>query len=315
MTALKLIDLADCRKVGVGVKRPEDVVVARDGTVWISDQQSACARVRADGGLARIGHAGGAPNGINMDLEGRLLIANFGGPEDGCGPLQRLDPHTGEVTTLCREINGRTLFGANYPLLDSKGRIWCSHSTWGPVDAAFNGQHDGFIFRYDPDGRVTVMAEGIEFANGIAFDAEEKNLFVCQTSACNVVRLPVLADGSLGAAQRYGPQLGLTHHEVQDRRPLTPELRNALGATDGCGIDQEGNLWVTLVMANKIVAITPQGDVITVLSDPSGRLMRSPTNVSWGGPEMRDLYIGSVVSDYVVHALSPVPGMPLVHQR
>lgn len=52
-----------------------------------------------------------------------------------------------------------------------------------------------------------------------------------------------------------------------------------------------------------------------VLSDPEGRIMRSPTNVSWGGPDMRDLYIGSVVSNYVVHVRSPIPGMPLAHQR
>ena len=43
--ALATIDIGQCRKVGLGVKRPEDVVVARDGTVWMSDQRSACARV------------------------------------------------------------------------------------------------------------------------------------------------------------------------------------------------------------------------------------------------------------------------------
>ena len=72
---------------------------------------------------------------------------------------------------------------------------------------------------------------------------------------------------------------------------------------------------MTLVMANKIIAITPAGETVTVLSDPEGKLMRSPTNVSWGGADMCDLYIGSIASDYVVHARSPVPGMPLVHQR
>ncbi len=315
MSLLKTLRLTDCRKVGVGVKLPEDVAVARDGTVWISDQASACARVRPDGGIDRVGRAGGAPNGINLDLEGRVLIANFGGPEDGVGPLQRLDPRTGEVTTLCAALNGRALFGANYPLVDSRGRVWCSHSTFGPVSAAFDGLDDGSIFRYDGDGQATVLAEGLKFANGIAFDAAEKNLFVCQTSACDVVRLPILADGSLGAPERYGPQLGLSHHEVQDRRPLTPALRSELGATDGCGFDQDGNLWVTLVMSNKVVAITPAGTVVTMLSDPDGVLMRSPTNVSWGGPDMRDLYIGSVVSDYVVHVRSPVPGLPLAAQR
>jgi len=315
VTSLKPLSLTECRKVGVGVKRPEDVVVARDGTVWISDQASACARVRADGTIERVGRAGGAPNGINLDLDGRVVIANFGGPEDGAGPLQRLDPRSGEVEVLCAEIGGRNLFGANYPLVDSKGRIWCSHSTFGRVDAAFDGQHDGLVFRYDPDGTVTVVAEGIRFANGIAFDADEKHLYVCETSACDVVRLPVLADGRLGAATRYGPQLGFTHKEVQDRRPLTLELRSQLGATDGCGFDQDGNLWVTLVLANRIVAITPDGTVVTMLSDPEGKIMQRPTNVSWGGHDLRDLYIGSVVSDYVVHVRSPVPGMPLVHQR
>lgn len=315
MTTLKQLDLGDCQKVGMGVRRPEDVVVARDGTVWISDQASACARLRADGGIERVGRAGGAPNGINLDREGRVIIANFGGPEDGRGPLQRLDPATGQVDVLVDAIGGRPLFGANYPLVDSKGRIWCSHSTFGPVDAAFDGQNDGAIFRYDPDGTVTVLAEGIKFANGIALDADERNLYVCETSACDVVRLPVLADGTLGAPTRYGPQLGFTHKEVQDRRPLTLGLRSQLGATDGCGFDQEGNLWVTLVLANKVVAITPAGDVVTMLSDPEGRIMQRPTNVTWGGPDLRDLYIGSVVSDYVVKLRSPIPGMPLVHQR
>jgi gluconolactonase len=72
---------------------------------------------------------------------------------------------------------------------------------------------------------------------------------------------------------------------------------------------------VTLVMANRVIAITPKGDVVTMLSDPDGRTMRHPTNVTWGGADLRDLYIGSITTDYVVKVRSPIPGMPLVHQR
>lgn len=89
--ALQEISLASASKVALGVKRPEDVVVARDGTVWLSDQQSACARLNADGSITRVGRAGGAPNGINMDRQG-ALIANFGGPEDGHGGLLQRRP-------------------------------------------------------------------------------------------------------------------------------------------------------------------------------------------------------------------------------
>jgi len=63
-----------------------------------------------------------------------------------------------------------------------------------------------------------------------------------------------------------------------------------------------------------VVVITPDEKVVTVISDPGGRLMRSPTNVSWGGADLCDLYIGSIATDYVLHARTEVPGVPLVHQ-
>ena len=69
------------------------------------------------------------------------------------------------------------------------------------------------------------------------------------------------------------------------------------------------------MLANKVVAITPELEVIDILSDPEGKLMRNPTNVTWGGDDMRDLYIGSVSTDYVIKTRSPVPGLRLVHQR
>ena len=94
-----------------------------------------------------------------------------------------------------------------------------------------------------------------------------------------------------------------------------PAATARLGLTDGCGFDVEGNLWVTLVAANRVVAITPRGEVVPMIEDPTGEIMRQPTNVSWGGADMRDLYIGSITNDYVLHARSPVAGLPMVHWR
>src|SRR5574341_638766 len=124
------IPLSSLRKVGVGLRRPEDVVVSRDGRVWASDQASACAEARPDGTLRRVGKAGGAPNGVNMDAADRIVIANFGLGTAPSGPLQLLDTETGEVRTLCDAIGGRTLVASNYPLVDGRGNVWCSHSTW-----------------------------------------------------------------------------------------------------------------------------------------------------------------------------------------
>lgn len=303
------IPLESLRKVGVGLRRPEDVVVGPDGRVWASDQASACAEILPGGGLRRVGQAGGAPNGINMDTRGRIFIANFGLDTAPTGPLQRLDPETGMVEILCDAIDGRTLVASNYPILDRRGNVWCSHSTFDRA-RSWEGLADGFVYRVAPDGRAALMAEGFQFANGLALDAAESYLYVCQTIGRNVVRLPIRPDGSLGPREPYGPALG----EPAFPR-ATPAERARFGATDGCGFDQDGNLWVTLVLANKVVALTPEGRVETIIHDPTGAVMDWPTNVAWGGPDLRDLYIGSIRKDYVLHARSPVPGLPLVHQR
>jgi gluconolactonase len=303
------IPVESLRKVGVGVKRPEDVVVGRDGRVWASDEPSACAELRPDGTIRRVGRAGGAPNGINMDRAGRIVIANYGLGSNVPGPLQRLDTETGDVEVVCGAVGGRTLVSSNYPIVDRAGNIWCSHSTWD-VDQAWQGVADGFVYRVGADGHAEIVVEGIEFANGLALDEDESYLYVCQTVGRNVVRCRIHADGTVGAPAPYGPVLG-----ERSFPGATPEQRARFGATDGCGFDQEGNLWVTLVVANTIVAITPSGDVVTILQDPTGSVMRWPTNVSWGGPDLRNLYIGSVRTDYVLHAPSPVAGLPLVHQR
>ena len=171
------------------------------------------------------------------------------------------------------------------------------------------------LFRIRPDGRAEKMADGIRFANGLALDADESHIYVCETTGCDVLRYRIRSNGSLGPAERYGPVLGQAAPDLDPDQLPGPEESAHLGLTDGCGFDQEGNLWVTLVAANRIVAITPQGEVVEVVADPTGELMRLPTNVSWGGPDLRDLYIGSIGSDYVLHARSPVPGLPLLHQR
>ena len=70
------------------------------------------------------------------------------------------------------------------------------------------GSGDGFVYRVRPDGRAEIMAEGFHFTNGLAMDPDERHLYVCQTVGCDVVRLPIRPDGTLGSKERYGPSLG-----------------------------------------------------------------------------------------------------------
>lgn len=280
--------------IGRGIERPEDVVVARDGNVWASDKASAAARILPDGGLVRCGLAGGEPNGLKIDpRDASIVIANI-----GTGTLQRLESESGAVTTLLSEVAGTPLKTPNYLIFDSRGNLWCSVSTRrGRVPEWLDGTPDGFIFRMSPSGDAAIVADGLRFPNGLALDAQERFLYLAQTTADNVLRFRIEGD-RLSAPEVYGPE--------------------SLGTRcfpDGIAFDASGNLWVTLVLANRIVAITPGRDVVTVANDEAGVLINKPTNVAFGGNDLRDVYIGSIASSYVLRGRSQIAGQKLVHQR
>ncbi len=320
------IPLTELTAVGKGLNRPEDVAVSREGRVFASNADAAVGEIFPDGSMQPIGAAGGEPNGINLTPDGKaIIIANFAGHS-----LQRLDLASGFVSTLCDTVEGRPLRSANYPIIARDGGIYCSSSTVTDnfVESFIEGAADGFIARIDPDGSAAIVADEVIFPNGLALDADEDYLYCARTAPADVVRFPILGDGSLGTAEGYGPPLGIrtAYGEAAaellwpDGAERTPETMNfalmtSWGSTDGVAFDADGNLWVTMPSIGRIVAITPELEVVTVVDDPSFSLVIAPTNVTFGGDDLRDVYFGSFATPYVVKGRSPVPGLPLAAQR
>lgn len=318
-TPLAPIATADLVTFAHGIRHAETPVGLRDGSVYASNADSPCAIIGSDGTLRQFGSAV-APNGIALDAHNRLVIANFGLGRDRAGPLQRLDMASGKVETLVSELDGRELIASNFPVVCRDGSIYCTHTSWGPgIDACIDPtRRDGFVYRVDARGRAHIACSGLTTPNGCCLDAGERYLYVAQTAAGRIVRLKRAADGSLGAPEPWGPVLGRTPPGLRVAEVLetfTPGARARLGHPDGLGFDAEGNLWVTLVFANRIVVITPEQQLLTVIDDAEGRVIAMPTGIAWGGPGLRDLYIATAAKPHIVRARAPVPGQPLVHQR
>jgi gluconolactonase len=72
-------------------------------------------------------------------------------------------------------------------------------------------------------------------------------------------------------------------------------------------------LWVTLPFANRIVAITPDGRKVDVVHDPDGTMIDMPTNLCWGGADLRTLYVVSRAKGMIVRARTTVAGAPLAN--
>ncbi|MEK7661224.1 MAG: SMP-30/gluconolactonase/LRE family protein, partial [Pseudomonadota bacterium] len=279
--------LSSFTKIAIGIDRPEDVVVFDDGRVYASCHNCAVAQIHDDGSFTELGTKTGATNGINATKDGKIIIANFGIYDGVAGPLESFDPITQTRELLATEVVGRALTASNYPIIDNFGNIYSANSTSASVWMnALDGRDDGFIYVVRPDGSSQILADNLCFPNGLALSADGKYLYCCQTSACNIMRFEIAYDGeapALSGRRQYGPKLGfrLPNAMVTKKLPdpaLTKHLgfiMQYVGYPDGCGMDVEGNLWVTLPGANKIVAITPDENLVIIACDPSGNHLHS----------------------------------------
>ncbi len=235
--------------------------------------------------------------------------------------VSTIDLETEEVKLLADSAEGRPLTFPNFPLAAPDGTVWVSCTTRqvNPLATIAHRIADGYIVRIGTDDSTKVVAENIAFANCMVFGTDARSIFVVRTTLSDIAQFETNAEEGMTFVQRYGPSLGgRRDDEVGDdfmEAPFNPELFARWALADGCGFDAEGNLWVTLMSANRVVAITPGGEVVTVLDDPDGKLMQAPASVAWGGPDLKDLYIGSIASPYILKTRSPTAGLALWHNN
>ena len=282
----------DLRFVGEGLSRPECVLAERDGTLWAADDRGGVTRIDPDGRQSVIGKIPGLPNGLAFEKSGSLVIANI---EDG--KLYRLG-RDGRHEVLLDQIDGRSLGAVNFVLRDTVGdRLWVTVSTRMEPrrQAVERAIPDGYIFLLE-GGKARIVAEGFCFTNEVRIDRQRRHLYVVESAMGRVVRLPLAADGSLGAPEPFGPG------------PLFPGAR-----TDGIAFDVEDNLWVTEITRNGIYVIAPDGACRRVFEDPAGESVVFPASLTFAGPDLKTVHIGTTKMAKLACFRAPVAGVPLAH--
>jgi sugar lactone lactonase YvrE len=285
------LDAATARRVGVGLSRPECVLVERDGTIWASDNRATACRINPDGTQELFGESGGTPNGLAMDQEGMLYVADI-----ELGLVLRMD-RDGREQVVLDEIDGRPLGAANFPYMDEAGNLWVTVSTrTTPRSAAKSSPlPDGYILRVGKSG-PEVVTDGLFFTNEIRIDPGGSYLYKAETTAGRISRQALLPDGTLG------------HRETFGKDPLFPDA-----VVDGIAFDDDGNLWVTELSRNAILVLDPLGREHIAFEDPVGDVLREPSSIAFGGQDLKTLYVGTLGMDHLVAFDAPVAGHPLAH--
>ena len=327
------IDPESIKFVGKGLQRPECILAEPDGSLWAADARGGVVHIRPDGSQNIITqkHTSGIdaqssdvtrffegtlPNGLAFSRNGDILISNFG---TDCLEIMK---RTGETKILFDNIDGKEIGKVNFVLRDSKDRLWITITTrkknW--IDALVPDLMDGYIARYDERG-IHIVAEGLHFTNEVRFDAKEEYLYVVETTGGRILRYRADEKGVLYDKQIYGPK-----HMGAGAYP------------DGIAFDSYGNLWGTMVYSDKLFVITPDGELVILLDegDPENVKQlddafysRCVTNeilfktgrgiapwmasVTFGGPDLSTVYIGSLRATNIPYFKAPVAGLPMVH--
>jgi len=327
------IDPARLRYVGHDLQRPECILAERDGTLWSADARGGVMRIDPDGTQTLIAIAedvqftkaasdaqrfteGTLPNGLAFARNGDILISNF-----GTDRLEIMDRRSGKLRVLHDRIDGQPIGKVNFVLRDSKDRLWLTVSTriknW--MEAISPRIQDGYVALADDKG-LRIVADGFAFTNEIRLDAKEEWLYVVETTGKRIQRLRVGPDGSLSDRQIFGPA-------------------DTGGFIDGIAFDAFGNLWGTHVVPDRVFAITPEGEFRILLEDVpdwapikaafaafeadrftaqhmlacGGPIAPWMASITFGGPDLKTVYIGSLRANRIPCFRSPVAGLPMVH--
>ena len=314
---------SDLGYIGKGLSRPECVLAFPDGRL-LTSHTNGVMEIAADGQQRLIARSAdydesygrtSIVNGFALMPDGDFLIANL-----GVHVIDRLAPD-GTSTVEMDAISGARFGEVNFVLRDAVGGHWATIATYQEdCFAAFNagGFADGLVLRVDAKG-ARIAASGISYANEVRVDANREFLYVVESFGRHITRFKLDADDIGTAREIFGPaDLG--------------------GIPDGIAFDSFGNLWVTLIGVDRLGFITPEGefhivlelglpdriaafeaairerrvgfnDLISVSDDP----VRILTSLTFGGSDLRTVYLGSIMGDRLPFFRAPVAGLPMAH--
>jgi gluconolactonase len=181
---------AEIETIATGIKWAEGPVWIREGGYLLFSDPPAnvIRRWSRKDGVSRFlepsGTAGLDPklvreagsNGLAVDREGRLLIANSGG-----GSIDRVDLRTRQRTVLVGKYQGKRFSSCNDMTVSRSGAIYFTDPPYGftqgdksPLkEVSQNG-----VYRWTAGGDAVLITGALTRPNGLALSPDEKRLFV-----------------------------------------------------------------------------------------------------------------------------------------
>jgi len=217
-----------------------------EGLLWFSDMLGeAVHTVNLQGDVTTLALDGHAPSGLGFRPDGLLLIAST--------ERRTVLSYDGETVEALADLSDIVPASLGDMVVDDRGRAYVGSQ-------AFEG---GVIARVDPDEAVTVVADNLDFPNGMVITPDRATLIVAESVGRRLTAFTIGADGSLS-----------------DRRIFADGLD---GPPDGITLDADGGVWAAMTLAHQFARIE-QGGNVTDRIDIGDRTAIACT---LGGPSLR----------------------------
>jgi gluconolactonase len=262
-----------------GLDHPEGLAFDRDGNLWAGGEAGQVYRIDAKGRTKEIATIGGFNLGVTVSPQQDIFLCNLGKHS-----LVRVD-RKGKVLSTWDRSGSYRFRTPNFAVFDSEGNLYFSDSgEWM--------QNDGVVLVLRPNGKVEKFAGPFAFPNGLSLSADERTLYIVESTADRVSALPIRADGTAGKPRIFA--------------------RGLARVPDGAGFDSDGNLYVTCYASDNIYKITPAGNVSLFAYDPYGTMIARPTNVAFRDGYM---YFANLGRWHICRVKTGAKGQPLAGDR
>ena len=192
--------------------------------------------------------------GFTVQSDGSLLLFK------SRGTIERWQD--GQITTVIPEIPQERNTRFNDVIADPVGRVFCG--TMPGSDRA------GSLYRLELDGALTLILDGIQGSNGMAFTPDRQRLYYTESDRRKIH----LFDYDEGTGNLSNQQVFIS----------TPDDGSV---PDGMTVDAEGYVWSARWDGGHLFRYAPDGTEVLRIPFPAQKV----TSVTFGGSDYTDMFI------------------------
>jgi len=224
----------------------------------------------------------GIPNGLKIHHDGRLFVT------DRRRGLLSFDPQTAAMTVLLDYPHREGFKALNDLVFASNGDLYFT-------DPGESSLYDrtGRVWRLRASGELDLLCDQMEGPNGLVLNKAETSLLVGVTLINAVVRVPVRPGQGAGRAGMF------------------IRLSGSPAGPDGMALDEAGNIVVVHAGFGTVWVFSPMGEPLYHIKSCAGMRV---TNIAYGGPERRTLFITEAEEGVILKVDLPTPGLTMFGQ-